>query len=103
MGANSAKSLHVMAEAMKLGYVDRYRALGDPAFVTAPIKGFVSKDYAAERVKLIDPARAKPAAEMPFGDPLRYESPRRPTSRSPTAGATSSRPPTRSAPISGRG
>lgn len=75
MGANSAKSLHVMAEAMKLGYVDRYRALGDPAFVTAPIKGFVSKDYAAERVKLIDPARAKPAAEMPFGDPLRYESP----------------------------
>jgi gamma-glutamyltranspeptidase / glutathione hydrolase len=75
MGANSAKSLHVMAEAMKLGYVDRYRALGDPAFVTAPIRGFVSKDYAAERVKLIDPARAKPAAEMPFGDPLRYESP----------------------------
>ncbi|HRE34414.1 MAG TPA: gamma-glutamyltransferase, partial [Sphingopyxis terrae] len=75
MGANSAASLHVMAEAMKLGYVDRYRALGDPAFVTAPVGGFISKAYAAERAKLIDPARAKPIDAMPFGDPLRYESP----------------------------
>ncbi|MDZ3832882.1 MAG: gamma-glutamyltransferase [Sphingopyxis sp.] len=75
MGANSAASLHIMAEAMKLGYVDRYRALGDPAFVTAPVKGFISKEYAAERAKLIDPARAKPMDAMPFGDPLKYESP----------------------------
>ena len=75
MGANSAASLHVMAEAMKLGYVDRYRALGDPAFVTAPVGGFISKAYAAERAKLIDPARAKPIDAIPFGDPLRYESP----------------------------
>ncbi|MBD3747201.1 MAG: gamma-glutamyltransferase [Sphingopyxis terrae] len=75
MGANSAASLHVMAEAMKLGYVDRYRAMGDPAFVTAPVGGFISKAYAAERAKLIDPARAKPIDAMPFGDPLRYESP----------------------------
>ncbi|MGX5712948.1 gamma-glutamyltransferase [Sphingopyxis terrae subsp. ummariensis] len=75
MGANSAASLHVMAEAMKLGYVDRYRALGDPAFVTAPVGGFISKAYAAERAKLIDPARAKPIDAMPFGDPLHYESP----------------------------
>ncbi|HMO74920.1 MAG TPA: gamma-glutamyltransferase [Sphingopyxis sp.] len=75
MGANSAASLHIMAEAMKLGYVDRYRVLGDPAFVTAPVKGFISKDYAAERAKLIDPARAKPMREMPFGDPLAHESP----------------------------
>jgi gamma-glutamyltranspeptidase/glutathione hydrolase len=75
MGANSAASLHVMAEAMKLGYVDRYRALGDPAFVIAPVGGFISKAYAAERAKLIDRARAKPIDAMPFGDPLRYESP----------------------------
>ena len=75
MGANSAASLHVMAEAMKLGYVDRYRALGDPAFVTAPVGGFISKAYAAGRAKLIDPARAKPIDAIPFGDPLRYESP----------------------------
>ncbi|MGB3319597.1 MAG: gamma-glutamyltransferase [Sphingopyxis granuli] len=38
MGAGSAILLHFMAEAMKLGYVDRARALGAPAFVTAPVK-----------------------------------------------------------------
>lgn len=75
MGAGSARSLHVMAEAMKLGYVDRYRSLGDPGFVTAPVGGFVSKAYAAERAKLIDPAKARPMAEMLPGDPLKYESP----------------------------
>jgi len=75
MGANSAASLHVMAEAMKLGYVDRYRALGDPAFVTAPVRGFTSKAYAAERAKLIDPAKAKTMRELPAGDPMRFESP----------------------------
>lgn len=75
MGANSAASLHIMAEAMKLAYVDRYRALGDPGFVTAPVRGFIAKAYAAERAKLIDPERAKPMRQMPAGDPLRYESP----------------------------
>lgn len=38
MGAGSAILLPFMAEAMKLGYVDRARALGAPAFVTAPVK-----------------------------------------------------------------
>lgn len=75
MGAGSAASLHVMAEAMKLGYADRTRALGDPAFVTAPVRGFIAKEYAAERVRLIDPARARPMKELPAGDPLKYESP----------------------------
>ncbi|KTE30941.1 MULTISPECIES: gamma-glutamyltransferase [unclassified Sphingopyxis] len=75
MGPNSAASLHIMAEAMKLGYADRYRALGDPGFVTAPVKGFTSKAYAAERAKLIDPKKAKPMREMPVGDPLAFESP----------------------------
>lgn len=75
MGANSAASLHVMAEAMKLGYVDRYRALGDTGFVNAPVNGFISKDYAATRAALIDPERAKPMRELPAGDPTRFESP----------------------------
>ncbi|PKP90346.1 MAG: gamma-glutamyltransferase [Alphaproteobacteria bacterium HGW-Alphaproteobacteria-16] len=75
MGAGSAASLHVMAEAMKLAYIDRYRVLGDPAFVTAPTRGFISKEYAAQRVKLIDPDKATPARTLPVGDPTAYESP----------------------------
>ncbi|WP_298672766.1 gamma-glutamyltransferase [uncultured Sphingomonas sp.] len=74
-GAGSARSLHVMAEAMKLGYADRYRYLGDPAFARAPVAGFVSKAYGRERAKLIDPDRARPAKMLGVGDPWRFESP----------------------------
>lgn len=74
-GAGSAQSLHIMAEAMKLGYADRYRVLGDTDFVTVPVRGFISKDYAKARAALIDPARARPASDMGAGDPLPYESP----------------------------
>ncbi|WP_241527394.1 gamma-glutamyltransferase [Sphingomonas turrisvirgatae] len=75
MGAGSAASLHVMAEAMKLAYLDRYQSLGDPAFVTAPVRGFTSKAYAAQRVKLIDPSKATPVRDLKPGDPLKFESP----------------------------
>lgn len=74
-GAGSAKSLHIMAEAMKLGYSDRYVLLGDTDFVTAPIQGFISKSYARTRAERIDPDKAKPIAEMGVGDPFKYESP----------------------------
>ena len=74
-GAGSAQSLHVMAETMKLGYADRYRFLGDTDFVSVPLKGFIAKDYAKIRAAQIDPARAKPAAALGAGDPLRFESP----------------------------
>ena len=74
-GAGTAKTLHLMAESMKLGYADRYRFLGDTDFVTPPIAGFISKAYARERAMLIDPLRAKPVAEMGVGDPWRFESP----------------------------
>jgi gamma-glutamyltranspeptidase/glutathione hydrolase len=75
MGAGSAASLHVMAEAMKLGYADRYRFLGDTGFVRAPVAGFISRPYAAERARLISLERARPIAEMGPGDPWRFESP----------------------------
>lgn len=75
MGAGSAASLHVMAETMKLGYADRYEVLGDTDFVTAPVRGFISKPYAVERARLISLERARPVAEMGKGDPWRFESP----------------------------
>jgi gamma-glutamyltranspeptidase / glutathione hydrolase len=74
-GAGSAQSLHLMAEAMKLGYLDRYRFLGDSDFVTMPIRGFISKSYGQERARLINPAMATPVAQLGVGDPLRHESP----------------------------
>ena len=75
LGAGSAASLHLMAETMKLGYADRYRVLGDTDFVTVPVRGFISKDYAAQRAKLVSRERARPVQEMGEGDPWRFESP----------------------------
>jgi gamma-glutamyltranspeptidase/glutathione hydrolase len=60
MGQNSAKSLHLMIEAKKIAYADMARYAVDPRFVKAPVAGLISKDYAKERAKLIDPAKANP-------------------------------------------
>src|SRR5712672_2692533 len=58
MKQGSAPSLHVMIEAMKRGYDDRARYLGDPAFINAPVATLISKDYAARQRASIDPDRA---------------------------------------------
>jgi len=58
MGFGSADYLHVFTEAKKLAFEDRARFYADPAFVDIPIAGLISKEYAAERRKLIDMKRA---------------------------------------------
>ncbi len=54
MGYNSPDALHVLIEAKKLAYEDRAKFYADPAFARIPLKGLLSKEYAAERRKLID-------------------------------------------------
>jgi gamma-glutamyltranspeptidase/glutathione hydrolase len=46
-GFRSAKSVHLMVEAMRPGYRDRNAYLGDPEFVANPIERLLSKEYAA--------------------------------------------------------
>ena len=70
-GPLSAVELHEKIEAMKLAYADLGRYNGDPRFVKIPVKGIVSKEYARERAKLIDPNRANcevAAGKPPFSD-----------------------------------
>ncbi|MEY3235037.1 gamma-glutamyltransferase [Aquidulcibacter sp.] len=74
-GAGSARSLHLMSEAMKRAYIDRTEVLGDTDFVKAPVKGFISKAYGQERAKSIDPNQASEVKKLNVGDPLRFESP----------------------------
>jgi gamma-glutamyltranspeptidase/glutathione hydrolase len=57
-GYNSADALHVMIEAKKLAYADMRRYVADPRFIHVPVAGMLSKDYAAQRAKLIQPAKA---------------------------------------------
>jgi gamma-glutamyltranspeptidase/glutathione hydrolase len=58
MGHNSPEYLHTVVEAAKLAFADRDRYYGDPKFAKIPEEILLSKAYAAERRKLIDPARA---------------------------------------------
>ena len=60
----SAASLHLLIEAMKRGYADRARYLGDPAFIKAPTNILLAKDYAAKLRAEIDPEHATPADKV---------------------------------------
>jgi gamma-glutamyltranspeptidase / glutathione hydrolase len=71
MQQGSAPSLHLMIEAMKRGYADRARYLGDPAFVNAPVATLISKDYAARQRASIDPDRATPWTDALSATPPR--------------------------------
>jgi gamma-glutamyltranspeptidase/glutathione hydrolase len=57
-GLTSTKALHVMIEAKKLAYADMLRYVADPAFAKVPVLPMLSKPHAAERARLIDPAKA---------------------------------------------
>jgi gamma-glutamyltranspeptidase/glutathione hydrolase len=61
-GPLSVTELHKKIEAMKLAYADLGRYNADPRFAKVPVKGLLSKEYAKERAKLIDPAKADCAA-----------------------------------------
>ena len=67
MGHNSAEYLHVVTEAMKLGFADRNRYVTDPRFSDVPTEELLSKEYAAARGGLIRMDRAMSVA--PAGDP----------------------------------
>jgi gamma-glutamyltranspeptidase / glutathione hydrolase len=63
MGFGSVQALHTMIEAKKIVWADRAKFYADPAFAKIPLAGLLSKSYAAERRKLIDPNRATKKVE----------------------------------------
>ena len=67
MGRNSPETLHTMIEAKKIVWTDRAKFYADPAFAKVPLAGLLSKAYAAERRKLIDPDRV--AKQVEAGNP----------------------------------
>ena len=72
MGFNSARYIHTLVQAMHLAFADRDFYYGDPYFPPAePIHGLLSKDYAAGRAAMIDPARNDPDARP--GDPYPFQ------------------------------
>src|SRR3989442_4779906 len=63
MGHNSARYIHVIAEALKLAFADRERYYGDSPDV--PLAELLSPAYCRERVKLIRQDKAMHEAPPP--------------------------------------
>jgi gamma-glutamyltranspeptidase/glutathione hydrolase len=63
-GPGSAATLHAVIESIKLAKSDIYRYVADPKFARIPVEGMLSRDYAQQRRKLIDPGKA-----MAYPDP----------------------------------
>lgn len=72
MGYNSTRYIHTLYQSMNLAFADRDFYYGDPAFgPEEPMKGLLSKDYAKDRSKLIDPSKNNP--KIGPGDPYPYQ------------------------------
>ncbi|HWQ54130.1 MAG TPA: gamma-glutamyltransferase [Bryobacteraceae bacterium] len=70
LGHNTAEYIHAGVEAVKLAFADRDKYLGDMDFIQIPYPGLLSKEYARERRKLIDGAKA--SLEYRPGVPEKY-------------------------------
>ena len=60
IGPNSAKFLHLFAEALQRGHMDRSRFMGDPQFYDVPINKIISKERANSLAKKINLEEATP-------------------------------------------
>jgi len=83
LGHNTADYIHTVIEAAKLAFADRERYYGDPEFVDVPMRGLLSREYAAARRALIDPQTASP--EWRPGDPYPFQGDAPPRAPAPTA------------------
>lgn len=64
----STERLHLTIEAMRLSFADTRRYVADPAFAPAPLAALLSKEYAKERSRLINPSFAN--QDLKHGSPL---------------------------------
>lgn len=67
MGHNSAQYLHHLIEAKKIAFEDRAKFYADPDFNQIPVEELISKTYAMERRKQLNPSKA--SHSIPSGDP----------------------------------
>jgi gamma-glutamyltranspeptidase/glutathione hydrolase len=56
---DSARSLHLQIEAMKLAFVDAHRYIADPAWMEVKVEALLDREYLARRASLLDAAQAR--------------------------------------------
>ncbi|MCY4652721.1 MAG: gamma-glutamyltransferase [Dehalococcoidia bacterium] len=69
LGFGTSEGSHLLAEAMKIAFADRFEYMGDPAFVEVPVGALTDKGYAAVRQREIDQSHAR---EYSYGNPSLY-------------------------------
>ena len=72
LAPDTLEGVHLFTQASRLAYADRGEYLGDPAFVTVPVRGLLDPTYLAGRSALINPA--KDMGEAMPGDAAGYRS-----------------------------
>jgi gamma-glutamyltranspeptidase/glutathione hydrolase len=87
LGYGAAEVAHLVAEASRQAFLDRFGHLADPARCQAPFEGVLSKAYAAELAASISLERADPEAAA--GDPWRFQPRSAYSGRQPARAATS--------------
>jgi gamma-glutamyltranspeptidase/glutathione hydrolase len=73
LGHNSARTIHLMAESMKLAYADRSKFLGDPDFVAVPVERLIDKRYADILRQKINLERATPSEKIAPANPYQVK------------------------------
>ena len=71
-GHNSAKTIHILSEAMQRAYADRAEYHGDPDFYDVPIKQILSKQYSKDLSDQISEMRT-PDGQIYGGDLKKYD------------------------------
>ena len=71
-GHNSAKTVHLLSEAMQRAYADRAEYHGDPDFYEVPVKALLSKKYSLKLSKEISENRT-PDGQIFEGDLKKYD------------------------------
>jgi gamma-glutamyltranspeptidase / glutathione hydrolase len=74
LGPGSSDTIHLLVESQRRAFADRAQFMGDADFVKVPVEGLISKKYAADLAKTIDPERASPSEKVRAGKPAVYES-----------------------------
>jgi gamma-glutamyltranspeptidase/glutathione hydrolase len=86
MGHLSTDYIHVLTEALKLGFADRDEYYGDPLFADVPIEALLSDEYTKLRRPLIDMNKA--SVEVRPGDPVNMKAVKGPGTYRPGPGGT---------------
>ena len=60
LGFGTVNGVHLLAETLSVGFEDRRRYMGDPAFVDVPVQMLIDKEYAAQRRSEIDMRTVRP-------------------------------------------